>query len=208
MNSLQILIVAVGLVSMSPAFSQNSEREKIEELEKLNLARRQSDAQQALDSAIQDISRGQYEQADKTLTRLLKSVKTVPSDLAYWFGENSFHLGKNRQSIDWLTKYIQLKGTSGSYSSDAVTYLKKAEDALMGQVKQQHQDAAEILARDFDIDCGPTGKVVCPVCSGRTVIIKKDYLSEKFSTCPYCDKHGYLTCEKYNQLLRGQLTKN
>ena len=36
----------------------------------------------------------------------------------------------------------------------------------------------------------------------------KDYLSEKFSTCPYCDPHGYLTCEQYNQLLRGQLTRN
>lgn len=208
MKSLTILILAVGLHSMYPAFSQTSEQEKIEELEKLNAARRQADAQQALDSAIQDISRGRYENADKTLTRLLKSVKTVPSDLAYWFGENSYHLGKHRQSIDWLTKYIQLKGTTGSHSADAVTYLKKSEEALMGQVKQQRQDAAEILARDFDIDCGPTGKVVCPVCSGRTVIVKRDYLSEKFSTCPYCDQHGYLTCEKYNQLLRGQLTRN
>ena len=208
MKPYHLLLLATLLAPALPSFSQNSEREKIEALEKLNATRRQNELQQALDSAIQDISLGRHQQADKTLTRLLRSVKTVPSDLAYWFGENSYHLGKHRQSIDWLTKYIQLKGTSGSRSSDAVTYLKKAEEALMGQVRQQRQDAAEILAKDFDIDCGPSGKVVCPVCSGRTVIVKKDYLSEKFSTCPYCDKHGYLTCEQYNQLLRGQLTRN
>lgn len=203
-----LLLPAIMLISALSVFSQNSEREKIEELEKLNAARKQLEFQQALDSARENISQARYQQADKTLTRLLRSVKTVPSDLAYWFGENSFHLGKHRQSIDWLTKYIQLKGTSGSHSADAVTYLKKAEEALMGQVRQQRQDAAEFMAKDFDIDCGPSGKVVCPVCNGRTVIVKKDYLSEKFSTCPYCDSHGYLTCEQYNQLLRGQLTRN
>lgn len=201
-------IFAACLLLTLPGYGQDSEQDKINALEQLNAARRQSNLQLALDSAATDVRQGRYAQADIILTRLLKSVKSVPSDLAYWFGENSFHQGKYRQSIDWLTKYIQLKGTAGSHSREAAAYLKQSEDALIGQVRQQRQDAAEILAKDYNIDCGPSGKVVCPVCNGRTVIVKKDYLSEKFSTCPYCDTHGYLSCEKYNQLLRGQLTKN
>lgn len=187
--------------------AQNTEQQKIAELEQLNAVRRQQEIQRSLDSAITLMQNGSHQLAEVKMTLLLRKVKSVPSDLAYYFGENSFHLGKYRQSIDWLTKYIQLKGTTGPHSSDAILYLKKAEQELMGENKQRQQEAAEVLSRDYDIDCGPAGKVICPVCNGKTVIVKRDYLTEKFSTCPYCDKHGFLSCEQYNLLLRGQLSR-
>ena len=63
----------------------------------------------------------------------------------------------------------------------------------------------EILSSDYDIDCGPSGKVVCPICKGRTVIIKRGALGTTYQECPYSDSRGYLTCEQYNKLLRGEL---
>lgn len=189
------------------ALGQQTELEKVQQLEQLNAARRLQDQSKSLDSAVNLMREGKYELADVRFSALLRRVKAVPSDLAFYFGENSLYLGKNRQAIDWLTKYIQLKGTTGAHSQEAVLLLKKAEEALMGEVRQQHQEVAIVLSSDFDIDCGPTGKVVCPVCSGKTVIVKRDYLTERFSSCPYCDTHGYLSCDQYNKLLRGQLNR-
>jgi hypothetical protein len=185
--------------------AQDQEKEKIQQLEQLNQIRQQQQSRALLDSAMAAMQSGNYEGAEILFSRVLKTVKTVPSELAYHFGENSFHLKKYRQSVDWLTKYIQLKGTTGAFSDQAVSYLKRAEEGLLAEMKEQKTQVTEILSKDFDIDCGPSGKVVCPVCSGRTVIVKKNYLSETFTTCPYCDKHGFMSCSDYNKLLRGQL---
>lgn len=205
-RTLLIVFVAIQVCSIE-VFGQQTEQDKIQQLEQLNAARRLQEQASTLDSAISLMREGKYELADSRFTSLLRKVKAVSSDLAFYFGENSLYLGKYRQSIDWLTKYIQLKGTTGTHSQEAVLLLKKAEDAILSEVRQQHQEVAVVLSRDFDIDCGPAGKVVCPVCSGKTVIIKKDYLTERFSSCPYCDQHGFLTCEQYNKLLRGQLNR-
>lgn len=200
-----LCLIVVFLISSGSAFSQDREKEKIQELEQLNSVRQQQQARAVIDSAVNYMQAGDYLNADRLFLQALKSVKSVPSELAYFFGENSFQLKKYRQSIDWLTKYIQLKGTSGTYSTQASATLKRAEDELLAEMSQKKQEATEILSRDFDIDCGPLGKVVCPVCSGRTVIVKRNYISETYSTCPYCDEHGFLSCGDYNKLLRGQL---
>ena len=199
-STLLVLLLATGTI-----YGQDKEKDKIQELEQLNSIRQQQQSRAVIDSAVQLLQAGDYTAADKLFLKALKTVKSVPSELAYFFGENSFYLKKYRQSVDWLTKYIQLKGTSGAYSQQASATLKRAEDALLEELSQQKQEVTEILSRDYDIDCGPLGKVVCPVCSGRTVIVKRTYLSETYSTCPYCDEHGYLNCSDYNKLLRGQL---
>lgn len=158
-----------------------------------------------VDSAIYLSEQEAYIAADEKFRYVLKSLKSIPSDLTYHFGFNSFHLGKYKQSVDWLNKYIQLKGTSGQYSEKAVEWLKKAEVELLRENELASRQAGEILSRDYDIDCGPAGKVVCPVCNGSTVIIKRGYFGETYKTCPYCSKHGFLSCTDYNKLVRGQL---
>jgi hypothetical protein len=129
----------------------------------------------------------------------------VPSDLTYHFGKNSFYLGKYRQSIDWLNKYIQLKGTQGQYSEDAIEWLGKAEKELMKLKELENKHAAEVLSGDYYIDCGPTGKVLCPTCKGSLVVVRKNYFGEIYKTCPSCHKLGYLTCDEYNKLIKGKL---
>ena len=69
------------------------------------------------------------------------------------------------------------------------------------------QKAGEVLSASYDIDCGPSGKVTCPVCKGDHVQIKKGAFGAEYHTCPYCNEHGLLTCEQYNLLLRGELKK-
>lgn len=185
--------------------SAQTQEQKIQEFEMQRQAAEKLAYNQLLDSAIQLSQSGEYLQADAKFRQLLRSAKSVPSDLVYYFGENSFHLNNFKQSVDWLNKYIQLKGTTGQYSAQAVERLKSAEEELMKERLVESRQAGQVLSQDYDIDCGPTGKVTCPVCKGSTVIIKKGYVSDTYKTCPYCSKLGYLQCEDYNLLLKGQL---
>jgi hypothetical protein len=183
----------------------DAEKEKIRERE----VQRQADKQRAinmkLDSAVAIMNQGEYEDAEVMFLSILKSVRSVPSDLTFYFGKNSYYLGKFKQSIDWLNKYIQLKGLSGQFSQDAIDIKQKSEAGLLKEKELEAKQASQVMARDYDIDCGPAGKVTCPVCNGTTVIIKKGYISNTYKTCTYCHLTGFLVCDDYNKLLRGEL---
>jgi hypothetical protein len=185
------------------AFSQDKERAEAFRLEAEQ--RKRTETLRVLDSAIALMDNGEYALADKKLLYVLNSIKSIPSDLTFYFGKNSFYIQKYKQSIDWLNKYIQLKGTAGQFYKEATTILKNAETELIKERAKDAVKAEQVLSSGYDIDCGPSGKVTCPVCRGTTVIIKKGYLSNEYRTCGFCDTHGYLTCEEYNQLVRGEL---
>ena len=158
-----------------------------------------------LDSGVYYMDMGNYVTADKKFQYVLDNVKSVPSDLTFFFGKNSFYMQRNKQSIDWLNKYIQLKGTNGQYSQEAAQLLKKAEIEFNKEKAVASVKAEQVLSTNYDIDCGPAGKVTCPVCKGDHVIVKKVAFGSEYKTCPYCNEHGILTCEEYNSLLRGEL---
>ncbi|MBL7857080.1 MAG: hypothetical protein JNM57_05270 [Cyclobacteriaceae bacterium] len=158
-----------------------------------------------LDSGVFYMDEGRYTTADQKFKYVLENIKSVPSDLVFYFGKNSFQLGQYKQSIDWLNKYIQLKGTNGQYSQEAVMWLKKAEAEFVKEKKTESQKAEELLSVNYEIDCGPSGLVMCPVCKGEHVIIKPGAFKNEYKTCPYCNEHGVLTCEEYNKLVRGEL---
>lgn len=182
-----------------------TEQEKLMEIEAQKVAARQRSLTQKIDSAVALMDEGHYTEADAKFRFALKNLKSIPSDFTFYFGKNSFYLGKYKQSIDWLNKYLQLKGTSGRYSEEAALWLARAEDELLKERESQSKQAGEVLSRDYDIDCGPTGKVQCPVCNGTTVVIKKGYFKETYHTCQFCNREGFLSCEDYNKLIRGQL---
>jgi hypothetical protein len=195
----------VALLASVNGFGQQSEQEKLFDFEAQKVSAKQRLITLQLDSAILLSDQGAFEKADEKFILVLKNLKSIPSDFTFHFGKNSFFLGKYKQSIDWLNKYIQLKGTSGQYSEAAVDWLGKAESELLKEREVQAKQAGEVLSRDYDIDCGASGKVLCPICSGTTVVVKKGYLNETYKTCPYCNKVGFLSCEDYNRLIRGEL---
>ena len=204
-HTLTLLAFLMALTASISGFAQQTEQEKLFDIEAQKVSARQRQITLQLDSAIVLSDLGAYEKADEKFKLVLKNLKSIPSDFTYHFGRNSFYLGQYKQTIDWLNKYIQLKGTSGQYSEAAVDWMAKAEAELLKEREVQSKQAGEVLSRDYDIDCGASGKVLCPICSGTTVVIKKGYLNESYRTCPYCNKVGYLSCEEYNKLIRGQL---
>lgn len=189
------------------AFAQ-TEQEKLRDVEMQRQANRLRNLERQIDSVALLIDQQQYAAADTKIVNILKTVRSVPSDLTFYLGKTSFYLQKYKQSVDWLNKYIQLKGTSGQFSEEAINLKTKGEVELLKEKQTEAKQAGELLSKDFDIDCGPTGKVACPVCNGSTVIIKKTYLGETYKTCGYCNHTGALSCEDYNKLLKGQLKAN
>lgn len=202
MNIAKAVLMVISCLSIVPAMAQD---EKTKEFQRQAEQRRRSEVMRHLDSGVYFMDNGQYQLADAKFQYVLENVKSVPSDLTFFFGKNSFHLNKFKQSIDWLNKYIQLKGTTGQYHQDAIDYLKKSEEAFVKEKSIQSEKAQQVLSANYDIDCGPSGKVSCPVCKGDHVITKKAAFGDEYKTCPYCNEHGILSCDEYNQLLRGEL---
>jgi hypothetical protein len=201
----KVLYIILFLALSFSAQAQVNEQEKLKQLE----IERQADKQRAIDRQIDSVAQlidlERYEEADQKIVAILKSVRSVPSDITFYLGKTSYYLAKYKQSVDWLNKYIQLKGTNGQFSQEAISIKSKAEVELLKERAVESQQAAQVFSKDFDIDCGPAGKVVCPVCHGSTVIIKKTYFGNSYKTCGYCNKVGSLSCEDYNLLLKGQL---
>jgi len=184
------------------AYAQQKTEEYIRQQEQLKRMRLMNQ----LDSGVYFMDIGQHEMADEKFKYVLANIRAVPSELAYYFGKNSYFLKQYKQSIDWLNKYIQLKGTNGQFSKDAVAWQRKSEVELMAaRSKEEAEKTEQILSRNYEIDCGPTGKVICPVCGGDHVIIKKGAFGDDYRTCPFCNDHGILTCEEYNLLVKGEL---
>lgn len=201
MNRILLLILTISAISRIGYAQQQRTEEYLVQKEQMKKAA----LMREMDSGVYLMDIGKYTLADAKFQYVLDNVRSVPSDLTFYFGKNSFQLQKYKQSIDWLTKYIQLKGTNGQFSKEAVEWLKQAEAEYMKEKATASVKASEVLSTNYDIDCGPAGKVTCPVCKGDHVVIRKGAFGDEYKTCVYCDDHGWLTCDEYNRLLRGQL---
>ncbi len=194
-----LIFICVGQV-----FAQ---RTRVDDYKMQQEQMRKAELLRQLDSGVYLMDIGEHVTADTKFRYVLENIKSVPSDLTFFFGKNSYYLEKYKQTIDWLTKYIQLKGTNGQYSKEAATLLKNAEAEYLKEKANEIQKTGQVLSTNYDIDCGPSGKVICPVCKGDHVLVKKGAFGSEYTTCPYCNNHGLLTCDQYNQLLRGELKK-
>ena len=204
MKTAKILFMVTICLYAFPAFAQD---ERTKEYLRQEEQRRNSETLRQLDSGVYYMEHGEYVRADEKFRYVLQNIRSVPSDLTFYFGKNSFYLSQYKQSIDWLNKYIQLKGTTGQFYEEAIGWLKKSEAEYLKEKTAAADKTGQLLSSNFDIDCGPTGKVTCPVCQGNHVIVRKGPFGDSFKTCPYCNEHGILTCEEYNKLLRGELQK-
>jgi len=147
---------------------------------------------------------GSYDSADVQFTVVLKNMKPLPTEMAYFYGRNSYHLGNHKRAINWLNKYIQLKGARGIYYEKSVEYLQLAEDAYLENQKLNALEVSQDLASS-EFDCGGLSKMLCPVCNGSGVIIVQGTFDSLYKTCPYSLGEGFLSCDDYNLFMKGLL---
>ena len=154
-------------LSMVTSYAQQGDKNAVQQLRADQEQARRATLLRTMDEGIEDLNEGRYEQADEKFLYVINNIKGVPSDLTFYFGKNSYYLNKYKQSADWLSKYIQLKGTTGQHYAEAVDILKKAEAEVLTERSKEASKAKQVLSQSYDIDCGPSGKVICPVCKAR-----------------------------------------
>lgn len=159
-----------------------------------------------LDQGETYMKEGKYEQANTEFIFVIENMTQLPPKMAYFFGRNSYHLGRYKQSINWLNKYIQIQGTSGPYYDQAISFLDKAEEQYIQTQRSstQSNDLTEVSL----FDCGGFDKMICPVCKGDGVIIKRTPFGKNYNTCHYCNGNAYLSCTDYNLFMQGKLAPN
>ncbi len=165
---------------------------------------RESELLRKMDLGAELMANSKYDSAQAEFQFVLQNMEKLPSEMAYYFGRNSFHLGKYKQSINWLNKYIQLKGTKGRFYEAAVQFLQFAEDEYIKIQRSQTLKLVEDL-ESSEYNCGGLEKMLCPVCHGSGVVISAGLFDNVYKTCPYSLGEGYLTCEEYNLFMRGEL---
>src|SRR5271170_1478398 len=98
MIALKRILTLTLLLGWGQVFSQSqSEKDKIRELELQRQIDRTRKINVQIDSAVRLSEEGHYEEADAKFRMILKSIRSVPSDLTYHFGVNSFYLERYRQ---------------------------------------------------------------------------------------------------------------
>src|SRR5688572_20385488 len=146
----------VGLLFFLAGISFTSFSQTAEELRLIAEQRKRAETLRVLDSAVALMDNGEYALADTKLLYVLNNIKSIPSDLTFYFGKNSFYIHSYKQSIDWLNKYIQLKGPTGQHYKEATTILKNAEAELIKERAKNAVKAEQVLSSGYDIDCGPS----------------------------------------------------
>ena len=201
-----ILFVLHNFIIHVSAFAQNEDPALPDNTQTLKNA----EVLREMDQGVILMESGAYENADKKFRYALSNLEVVPSKLVFYIGKNSFYLNQYKQSIDWLNKYIELKGTKGQYYVESVTIRKEAEQKYLLMSQKNTPDSTLTTSKDSvqrvdDDDCTDNKKIICPVCKGKTVIIEEGRLGKSYKLCPYSDEHGHLTCNEYYLLLQGKL---
>tara|TARA_B100001989_G_scaffold159543_1_gene114275 strand:+ start:33 stop:593 length:561 start_codon:yes stop_codon:yes gene_type:complete len=177
-----IILIFILIFIPNISFSQKSEVKVIEDL----------------------ILEQKYFLADSILKEKILNNNRVSSELTFLFGKNSFFLEKYEQSINWLNKYLELKGESGIFSDESIKFLELSNSKnLIENSKNIENIYVELYSYNY-IDCQNNRKV-CPICKGTSVMIIETDVSKIYKTCPFSDNKGFLTCDEYNLFLRGKL---
>ena len=180
MKPIKLIFILIFIPNIS--FSQKSEVKVIEDL----------------------ILNQKYLLADSILKEKILDNNRVSSELTFLFGKNSFFLEKYEQSINWLNKYLELKGESGIFSDESIKFLELSNSKnLIENSKNIENVYVELYSYNY-IDCQNNRKV-CPICKGTSVMIIETDVSKIYKTCPFSDNKGFLTCDEYNLFLRGKL---
>lgn len=170
------------------------------------IAKPLEDPRRFIDTAVVYMDQERYAEADSYFIRALENINVLSADFCFYFGKNSFYLKNYAQSIDWLNKYLELKGSRGQYSKEVLNLLESAEE----EFRKNRSSTAEVdvKTRFFylnTINCDENKVITCPVCKGDGIITTTDRLGQKYyKACPY-STNGVLTCAEFNLLIQGKL---
>ena len=157
-----------------------------------------------LESGILYMENSQFEKAIETFTEIMKPGVVLPNEVCYFMGYSLFQSGRKNYSVRFLDKYLELTDTSGVYFTETIDLLLQ-----MGlenpYAAPEEIDSLKPFISVQDDPCQGKTDVLCPICNGTGVIIKKSKYGTVYKTCLYSDEHGLMDCKRYRSYLEGEL---
>jgi DnaJ-class molecular chaperone len=162
---------------------------------------------QQMDVAQKQMTAGDYQAANKTFRKILALKTVLPHDLSYLFAETLFMVGQYENSNNFLERYFKLTGKAGNYTNQAeeleLLLEIKLKEIRECQYCDIHGYRLKICSRchgekyvyEKCYYCNGHGKLICHVCLGEGVLIKKnDFSIDEYETCYNCEGTGIEIC--------------
>ena len=157
-----------------------------------------------LESGILYMENSQFEKAIDTFTEIMKPGIVLPNEVCYFMGNCLFQSGRKNYSVRFLDKYLDLTDTTGVYFTETIALLlKMGFENPYASPKENEEEKPFISVQDDP--CQGKDDILCPICSGTGVIIKKSKYGTVYKTCLYSDEHGLMDCKRYRAYLEGEL---
>lgn len=166
-------------------------------------------AQNLIDEAVVLMKDSSYSQANEKFLEAVNIGGILPDDFCYHFGVNLYHTNYRPKSIAFLEKYIDLRGEEGQYYSSAIYYLNLLQPTETEIIKDTTGGDTTKLRLTYknpadDVDpCEGHTEIICPICQGTGVVVKKNSFGDSYRSCEFSDPNGVMDCEHYKLYLKG-----
>jgi len=152
------------------------------------------------------VEKEEYHDANKTFLSLLDPQKLMPDELAFFFGKSLYHSGGyNKLSIDFLNKYLGLRGDSSKYYHETIAMLRTM--GVFSNKEKSKKEPKTTAQKKLD-NCTESSHTICPICNGKNVLTSQASFGPSFRECSYCDERGLMPCQNYSKYVeKGILTE-
>ena len=153
------------------------------------------------------LERNDYEAANTIFRNMIDSGQPLPEEMPYLFAETLFQLKQYDNSANFLNKYLELTGFTGSHYEGAQALHQRLETPLKEIIECQLCDRRGYRykvcftcegKRQIEQDCNyckAKGVVGCSRCSGSGMVTKMNIFKiVEYFECDRCAGKGRLTC--------------
>lgn len=158
-------------------------------------------------TAMAAMEREDYNAANGIFRNLIDSGLPLPEDMPYFFAETLYNLEQFDNSANFLNKYLEISGFTGTHYEGAQELQTRLEAPLKAiQVCQLCDrrgysykscftcDGNKEIKQDCDY-CKAKGVVGCSRCSGTGMVTRKNIFNiVEYFECERCSGNGRLTC--------------
>lgn len=162
-----------------------------------------------MNSALAEMEKGDYEKANAYFRQIIENNLSIPPEMPYFFAETLFQLGQYDNSLNFLTKYLEINGFKGDNYEAAKDLEAKLKTSMAEIYNCKLCDnrgyrylncptcEGERQIEQACMYCKTRGMVGCTKCRGSGLVTKKNVFNiVEYYECEKCSGDGKHTCPK------------
>jgi hypothetical protein len=151
--------------------------------------------------------RNQYDSSYKFYKLLFAQQAWIPDEAAFFYGKTQYKRKKYQLAKNAFVKYLKLKGNKAALSDSSIYYLNLIDCEINGFVMEEvvcDKCAGTGTAKVKCEKCKGVGKIYCPVCGGKGVVVSVNGMVQSYQRCQKCQGTGAIVCPQCNGSLYSQ----